>query len=325
MSSTHADPSLPESTDADAQRVATGARINRRGASATVILTAALLVSYAPSLQNLVGEWLTNPNLSHGFFVAPIALLILWQRRGRIDWTALRPDWRGFIPLAAIVLFRVALFEWNEKYAETATLPLAAASLVWIMGGIPLLRGSWPALAFLYLMMPLPPQVGTLLGGPLQTLATIGSAGLLQLAGMPVLTRGNIVFVGSEPLEVAQVCNGLSMLMTFVTLIVAAVILVPCPLWERFVMLLSAAPIALASNIIRIAVTGWCYHQFGREAGERFAHNLAGWGMVPLAVAFIYIELYVLSLLVIEEHGPTDAFVGGAHAWGRNPRPAAPR
>ena len=301
-------------------------RADRRSLwASTAILAAALLVSYAPSLANLVHEWLTNPNLSHGFFVAPIALYILWRRRGMISVAALRPSWFGFAPLAAIVLVRVVLFEWNEKYIETATLPMAAACLVSIVGGVPLLRASWPSLAFLYLMMPLPPRFGTLLSAPLQALATAGSAGLLHLAGLPVLTRGNIVFVGSEPLEVAQVCNGLSMLMTFVTLILATVVLVERPLWERVVMLASAAPIALASNIIRIAATGWCYHQFGRDAGERFAHDLAGWAMVPLAVAFIYIELYVLSLLVIEEQASSGPFVRGISASARNPGAASTR
>jgi exosortase len=150
-------------------------------------------------------------------------------------------------------------------------------------------------------MLPLPPSINALLARPLQNWATIGSVALLQLCGMPVVSEGNVIVIGSTPLEVARACNGLSMLLSFVTLIAATVILVRRSAVERLVLLLSAVPIALVSNILRIAATAVCYHQLGEKAGDKIAHDLAGYAMMPVALLLVWLELSLMSWLVLEE------------------------
>src|SRR6185437_8637769 len=157
----------------------------------------------------------------------------------------LRPRWWGFLPLAAAVALRFPLYEWNEQYVETATIPLVAAGLALALGGWHLLKVALPSVVFLFFMLPLPPSVNMLLARPLQNVATDGSVALLQLLGLPVMAEGNVIIIGSTPLEVARACNGLSMLLSFVTLIAAVVILVPRPALERAVLVASAIPIAL--------------------------------------------------------------------------------
>ena len=38
-----------------------------------------------PNIMNLMGQWDSDPNYSYGYFVIPIALAILWHRRGLLD------------------------------------------------------------------------------------------------------------------------------------------------------------------------------------------------------------------------------------------------
>lgn len=268
--------------------------------AALALVTIALGWSYAPSFASLASRWSRDPNYSFGFLVIPIALAIAWQRRDQLDPARMRPRWWGFLPLAGVLSLRVLLYEWNEQYIETATIPLVVAGLALALGGWHLLKVVLPAVVFLFFMLPLPPSINTFLANPLQRLATIGSVTVLQVMGLPVLAEGNVITIGSEPLEVAQACNGLSMLLSFVTLIAAMVILIPRPLWERLVLLASAIPIALVTNIIRIVVTACCYHQFGHEAGEKVSHDAAGLAMPVIALVLAFAELRVLSWLVVE-------------------------
>ena len=90
------------------------------------------------------------------------------------------------------------------------------------------------------------------------------------------------------------------MLLSFVTLITATVLSVRRPIWDRVVLLASAVPIALISNILRITLTAWCYRWFGKETGERFAHAAAGWAMMPVALGLVYLELRLLSWLFVD-------------------------
>ncbi|MFO0907019.1 MAG: exosortase/archaeosortase family protein [Isosphaeraceae bacterium] len=267
---------------------------------ALMAVAAALVWSYLPSFSFLLNAWDHDPNYSYGFFVIPLALLILWTRRHRLDPAKLNAPWWGLLLPVAVLALRYPLFEWNELFVETATIPLLVATLVFAVGGLHLLRVCWPSLLFLLFMYPLPPSINQILASPLQRLATLGSLSLLQLMGLPVMAEGNVIVVGSEQLEVARACNGLSMLLSFVTLITAVVLLIDRPWLDRVLLFLSAIPIALISNIIRITATAMVYHFIGHETGEKLAHDFAGWMMMPVALLLVWVELKVWSWMFVE-------------------------
>jgi exosortase len=292
------DPSIRSAPAAAAAAPAWAPRLDEVLRALAVV--AALVAAYRPSFRFLVDQWERDPNYSYGFFVIPIAAVILWTRRDRLDRARIAPRWWGLLPLLAVVALRFPLYEANEQFIETATIPLVAAAAVLALGGWHLLEVAYPALIFLVFMLPLPASVNQHLAAPLQQVATQGSVALLQALGRPVMAEGNVIIVGATPLEVARACNGLSMLLSFVTLIAATVILVRRPLWERVILLLSAIPIALISNILRIAATALCYHRFGARVGEEIAHASAGWLMMPLALGMVWLELGLMSWLVVE-------------------------
>jgi exosortase len=296
--------------------------------------------AYWPNLRDLAWKWSDDPNYSHGYLVVPIALAILWQRRDTLDPARARPHWAGWAALLGVLAARAWLFERNEQWIESATIPLAAGALVLAFGGWYLLRWALPAVAFLWFMLPLPPRINIVLAGPLQRLATDGSTTLLQLLGLPVMSQGNVIFVGTRMLNVEQACNGLSMLLSFVTLITATTILVRSrPVWERVILLFSTVPIALVSNVLRITITAWAYHQFGPEAVvfpgwspvfagwtvEKFVHDTAGWAMMPIALALVFLELRLLAWLFVEERvrrGPLVVAPTYAPAMAARKKPA---
>ena len=193
---------------------------------------------------------------------------------------------------------------WSE-WSENSTLILAIAGLTWSFGSWPLLRRVWPAIAFLVFMLPLPQTLNQLLALPLQSLAATCSTFLLQLTGMWVIQEGNVIYLstghGVEQLDVALACNGLRMLMTLAATVVATVILLPLPRWKRITLLLSIVPIALVSNMARIVATGWAYYFFEGPTAKHWAHDFAGWLMMPLGLALVWLDLRIMSWLVPED------------------------
>lgn len=266
--------------------------------AALLIAVVGLGWAYAPSFANLVDRWTRDDNYSHGFFVLPICAIILWQRRDRLDGRLFAPRWWGLLPLIALLAGRSWLFERNDQWLESASIPLAAALVVLALGGWRLLGWVWPAIAFSCFMIPLPSRFNNLLAGPLQTLATIGSVTLLQATGLPVISEGNVIIVGGERLEVARACNGLSMLLSFATLITAMVVLVRRPVRERVALLLSIVPVALLCNILRIAVTAWATYLSGHAVEA--VHDWAGLAMMPVALVLMWLEVRVLSWVFVE-------------------------
>jgi len=288
----------------------------------SVVVVLVMVVSYLPNFQGLVDKWSKDPNYSHGFFVIPIALYIMWERRELLDLSKIRPRWFLFAPLIFMLWTRIPLHQRNLMWVEEMTIPATVAALALAVGGWHFFWWSLPATIFLGFMIPLPPIINAILSTPLQTIATTGSIFLLQATGLPAINEGNVILVGDgKPLEVARACNGLSMLLSFATLITATAILCKRPLLDKIILMLSIVPIAIFSNIIRITVTAFFFQmpefvdKFSKILGwepDDFTHDGAGYLMMPLALILIFIELKVLDyLLVPDELDNADDRVGG--------------
>jgi exosortase len=264
--------------------------------------------AYAPNLRDLGTTWYEDPNYSHGYLVVPIALFILWRRLSEQPWDpareAVATPWWGWALLTATLVLRVAAYEGGFRWVETATLVPVVACLTGTLGGWPLLQRAWPAIIFLVFMLPLPDVVNARIALPLQQLATSGSYVLLQLLGFWAVPEGNVIWLKTplrmRPLDVALACNGLRMLMCMAATVTATVILIPLPKWKRIALLLSAVPIAIVSNMIRIVTTGWCYYYLPGERAQEWAHDISGLMMMPLALVLVGLELAILSWLVPE-------------------------
>jgi exosortase/archaeosortase family protein len=104
------------------------------------------------------------------------------------------------------------------------------------------------------------------------------------------------------------------MLTIFIALAVAMVFLVERPWWDKLIILLSAIPIALLVNIIRIDLTGLAYLWVGQdsEVVKLLAHDWAGYIMMPMALGFLWIELQILEHLTIPVETAQLRPVGGA-------------
>jgi exosortase len=285
------------------QAIGTGmgtGRVGGIGAAAPIAaaLAAAIVWSYYPSFVYLA-RWWEDPNYSHGWLIVPIALFILWQRREALPSVVVRHRWWNFLPLALLLALRAWLYDHNEQWMEAATIPPVIAATVLAVGGWGPLRWSLPALIYLIFMLPLPPSINEYLASPLQRVATRGSMEVLTDLGLTAVAEGNVIHIGSQRVEVAEACRGLSMLLSFGALITAMVIIRRRPPWERVVLVLSIIPIALLCNIIRISITAIAYGKFDRPV--KTVHDYAGFAMMALALGLVMLELKVMSWLIIEE------------------------
>ena len=281
-------------------------------AACVAVVSLALGFAYWPNLVSLYQVWDTQPDYSHGFLVLPIALAILYRR-----WPTAEADRpRVWLPALAGVLAVLAVRAWlygrGQYWTETATLLPAIAALGLARLGWRAMRATWPAFAYLLFWLPLPPQVNSSLSQPLQSIATWASCRVLRMTGLWVMPEGNVIVIGGQRLEVAAACNGLSMLMSLAAAVAATAAIVPMATIKRLVLLATIIPIALLSNVLRISATAWCYYWFGAEVGSKYAHDAAGWLMMPTAMAFVGLELLAMSWLVVEtsERGPARIGMG---------------
>ena len=281
------------------------------GRAAFVAALAALgLWAYWPTLGAMSHKWIHDPQYSHGYLVPAFAGVLLWLRRYQMPAAAARPCGWGLALMLAGVLLRLAgayaYFDWLDA---ASLLPCLARRSSCSWGGGEPLRWSWPAIAFLLFMIPLPFRLETALSHPLQRIATQGSTYVMQTLGLAALAEGNTIRLDHGTIGVVEACNGLSMMLIFFALATATAIVIKRPLLDKAVILLSAAPIAVIANVLRITATGAAQELVSPEAAHAIFHDWAGWLMMPLALGLLWGELWLLSQILKERSvaGPVAA------------------
>jgi exosortase len=260
-----------------------------------------LLWAYTPTLTGMVQRWSNDPQYSHGFLVPVFAGIVLWMRRPQHPDVALKPNWWGLAWLLLAALLRLVAATLYLEWLDALSLLPALAGLCVLLGGRPALRWAWPAIGFLVFMMPMPYQLEIALAHPLQRVATAASTYLLQTFGVPAVAEGNIIHIDDVKLGVVAACSGLGMLVTFFALSTAVALVLARGWTDRIVLFLSAIPVALAANIVRITLTGLLYATVGGAVARMVYHDLAGWLMMPLALVLLWLELKLLANLFIDE------------------------
>ena len=297
-------PFLP-AAEANAGTTAPGVRNAITGP--LLLMAAVILWAWFPSLQGMVERWNSDPQYSHGFLVPIIAGMIVWYRREDVVSGDRRPCTRGLILVAAgvagyLIGTRI-YFEWLQL---ASMLPVLYGCTL-LVGGVWLGRVSWPGIAFLLFMIPLPYFVEVAMAQPLQKVAGVASTFVLQTCGYAATLRGNLIDLDGYVLGVAEACSGLRMLVVFFAIAAAIAILSNRSWLHRFLLIVSAAPIALICNIGRITVTGMLHVHTGPEMAERVFHDFAGWLMMPAALLLMWLEIQYLNLVIDESAGRTAA------------------
>ena len=260
-------------------------------------LTALLMFSYWPGLLSAKAAW-NNPQYSHGWIVPLFSVAILFWWRQPIRPVSLSAQAAGLGLLVASLALRLFVARYRIITIDMYTFVPALAGVALLSGGWSVFRWAWAPIGFLIFMYPLPDEATRYLLGPLQMMATMVSTYAIQTLGIDAIREGNQIIVGKMHLGVVDACSGLRMLTIFIALSVAIVMLGDAEWYENLVILASAVPIALTVNAIRITLTGVMY-TIDPAIAEKIFHDWAGYFMMPLALALLYLLQKLLSMLFV--------------------------
>jgi exosortase len=151
--------------------------------------------------------------------------------------------------------------------------------------------------AFLILMIPIPALIINRVTFPFQLLATGLSAALLELVGVPVGREGNIIYLASGPLDVAEACSGIRSLLTLVTLAIVYGYLMETRKWVRVVLVCLTVPIALVANSLRVFGTGLLMQSRFSEEAEGAPHALAALLIFAVSMIILFAVHRLISLI----------------------------
>ena len=278
--------------------------VDRRHVVFALVAVALALLVYGPILYYMVEHWNTVADYSHGFLIAPLALYFAWERQPRLRRARIEPSWWGLAPLALSTLTLVVGRLGVELMNMRVSFVLALMGIVLLLLGRHVFRILAFPLFFLFLMVPLPQSLVNVVAFPLQLTAADWAVDLLYYLRIPALREGNIIHLPNTALYVAEACSGLRSLMALVTLGVVFAYFFRKSWGERILIVLSAIPIAIVVNALRVTITGVLTYRFGEKAAEGAIHEFQG--LITFSAAFVLLltEAWLLTKLWPERWRP---------------------
>lgn len=283
-------------------------------------ISVAILFAYSTVLMKLGQDWWNDENYSHGLLIPAIIGYLVWSQRERFAAVGRRPS--TFWGVAAVVCGLLGLWAGTagaELFMQRTSLVLLLAGVVIYFFGFRLLQLTLVPLFLLLLAIPIPAIIFNKIAFPLQLFASRCAVWAMSLFEIPVLRQGNVIELmplgarETKKLEVVEACSGIRSLMTLVTLAVVFAYFthprkggdsglldkhrlksVPLRLksvvrsygfWRSSLLVLSAVPIAIFTNALRVSGTGVLAHYYGTRVADGFFHSFSGW--VIYVVAFV--------------------------------------
>lgn len=255
-----------------------------------VLATLGAAVFFADGLGALGQAW-QLPEYSHGPLIPVLSGLLFLRQLKNVPVNTGPADkrWIGVCVLLLAILFGVL-----GKLANIADI-VAYALIIWV-GGILLVsfgwrtgKHFWPPVLHLVYMLPLPGVLYYKLSTWLQFISSELGVWFLQLLSVPVFLDGNIIDMGIYKLHVAEACSGLRYLFPILSFSYIFAVLYKGPMWHKAVLLISAAPITVFMNSVRIAIAGYFVNNHGLEWVEGFTHFFEGWVIFVSCIILLFL------------------------------------
>jgi len=293
-------------------------------------IAVALFFVYFSVLLKLANDWWHDENYSHGLLIPFVIGFILWQERKRFGEANRAPwIWIGAGGIAASLFLLWAGIAGAELFVQRVSLVLMLVSVVTYFFGARVMQLLAIPLFLFLLSIPIPQIIFNRVAFPLQLFASRCAVAAMWWMNIPVLRQGNVIEMmprgASEPkrLAVVEACSGIRSLMTLITLAViyayftkprtgrpgsndqddqkkttGRTIFSSITFWRSVVLILSAVPIAILTNAVRVSGTGVLAHYYGTRVADGFFHSFSGWVVYIAAALLLFATAWIFDRLV---------------------------
>lgn len=248
------------------------------------------------SVDLMISDWMIREEYSHGMLIPLLSAYLIYQRRGILAGPPVH-SWMGLLGVVVglmVILFgKVSTIHALSQYGLVLTL----IGFFYALFGIRSWKHTLVPLCLLFFMVPLPHFLHQAASAELQLLSSQLGVFIVRLFGISVFLEGNVIDLGSYKLQVLEACDGLRYLFPLMTLSFIFAYLYKGPLWARSLLFLSAIPITVLMNSIRIGTIGVMVEYWGTAMAEGFLHDFQGWSIFLVSVVVLLLITKLLALI----------------------------
>jgi exosortase len=245
--------------------------------------------------QWLTSHWSHVSNYSHGPLIPVIALGLVWWKWRDISAVDMEPAAGGVLVVAlAMGVYYLGVKAVQPRIVVFSLVPLLYG-LTLALGGRELFRQLFFPITFLLLMIPLN-FLDEVVGFPLRMLVARSSTSLLNWLGIETFHRGTAIYSAVFHFDVADPCSGIRSLMALTTVTAAYGYVTQHVQWKRWVLFLSAMPLAVLGNLARVTSIALVAQVYGQELASKTYHEYSGYIVFGVALSTMVVIGLLLNL-----------------------------
>jgi exosortase len=266
-----------------------------------LFLAAAFIWSFWPICLELFHTWSGNEDYSHGFFIIPVVIYLIYKKHDQIILNELSSNWPGFFcVLIAVAMYLVGLYSSFRTLANLSFVLAIWGSLYFLFGWRFMKFYAWELFLLLF-MLPIPSRLYASITLPLQLGVTRMSFFVLQLLGVPVCREGNILQLANTTLEVVNACSGLRSILTIIVLSFVISCFTFRHAWQRLLLIITAVPLAMLTNLVRVTVVALFAQHGNVTFVDGTAHVMLGIGLFAFSLLLLTFFARMIAWLIPEK------------------------
>ena len=258
------------------------------GSYALLSLVAVLLLFlYAPTAAWLWERWTISVwHNAHGILILLVVCYLIWKELNKTRQAPANSSAWGFLILVPALFLHALDAGMHTQLLSAAALFLALPGLSLLFLGASRTKTILFLLLFLLFTLPIPLVFTEQLHLLLRQLATASAAYIIPHLGIPLYAEGTTLHIPNGTLLVADACSGFSTL--YAALAVGFLVAYTChDTRRRILVLLAAAPLAIAANIIRVILLVLLVEWQGLDVLNTEWHTISGLFTFALSLPII--------------------------------------
>ena len=263
----------------------------------SLLITGVLFIlTYVPTFLWMWERWFVRDSYySHGILIPFVSGFLIWQQRSELVRLPHTPS-RWAVPLITTGLAIHLISSVLRVYFSSgfSMIIVLTGLILYFYGSEVLKKVSFPV-AFLVFMVPVPLVVISGISFKLKIFAAELAKEMLNDLRLPAIRVGSMIKMRHTYIMVDDVCSGLRSLISLTALASIFAYWIKGGMAKKAIVFLSSIPIAIITNVFRIALLSFISEVWGAQYATGFTHDFSGFLVFALAFVLLFMMVKLLE------------------------------
>jgi len=255
-----------------------------------------VILTYLPIFVWMRGRFLAVESYyTHGWLVPFICLWLVYRKRKKLEKVTIKPAISGLFILIFGLLAHILGLASQIRFVSGFSLIFVLLGLSLYLAGKDYTKEIFFPILFLAFMVPLPRVLIIQISFKMKLLAAEAGTSLINWFNIPAYRSGSIVELPNTTLTIGSPCSGLRSLISLTALGALFAYLSDLSRVKKVILFISAIPLALAANVLRIGMLLWVAYVYGHNVATGRFHDISGILVFIFAIVGLMIVNRVLQ------------------------------